>query len=34
MHIAMARRAGATLVTFDMKMKTGALALGLKFADI
>jgi predicted nucleic acid-binding protein len=34
MHLAMAGRAGAMLVTFDTKMNASALALGLEVADI
>jgi len=34
MHLAMAGRAGATLVTFDTKMNASALVLGLKVGDI
>jgi len=33
MHIAMAKRAGATLVTFDIKMATSAAAIGLPLAN-
>ncbi len=33
LHIALAHRAGATLLTFDNKMAASALALGLKIAD-
>jgi predicted nucleic acid-binding protein len=34
MHLAIAGRAGATLLTFDTKMNASALVLGLKVGDI